>query len=57
MLYGLNLKTLKSQVLLVNPYDRCIANSTIQDKQCTLAWYIDDNKVSHGDEEVNTKVI
>ena len=35
----------------------CIANSTIQDKQCTIACYVHNNKVSHVDEEVYTKVI
>ena len=49
--------TLKSQGFLINSYDRCIANSTIKYKQCTIAWYVDKNKVSHVHEEVNTKVI
>ena len=57
MWYYLYSKTLKSQEILINPYDRCIANSTIKDKQCTISWCVDDNKVSHSDEEVNTKVI
>ena len=55
--YDLYYMTLKSQGLLINPYYRCIANSTIKDNQCTIAWYVDDNKVSHVDEEVNTKVV
>ena len=44
-------------MLLTNPYDRCIANSTIQYKKCTIMWYVDNNKVPYVDEEVNTKVI
>ena len=48
---------LKLQGLLINPYDRCMANSTIQDKQCKIVWYVDDSKLSHIDKEVNTKVI
>ena len=55
--YGIYSKTLKSQVLLTNPYDRCIANSTIQYNKCTIIWYVDNNKLSHVDEEVNTKNI
>ena len=55
--YDLYSKTLKSQGFLINPYDRCIENSTIEDKQCTIEWYVDYNKASHVDEEVNTKVI
>ena len=31
-------------------------NITIQDKQCTILWYVGYNKVSHVDEEVKTKV-
>ena len=34
--YDLYSNTLKSQGLLINPYDRCISNSTIQDKQYTI---------------------
>ena len=48
---------MKSQGLLINTYDRCIANSIIQDKKCTIKWYVDNNKVSHVDEEVNTNII
>ena len=55
--YILYSKTLKPQGFLINPYDRRIANITIKYKQCTIAWYVDDNKVSHVDEEVNTQVI
>ena len=35
----------------------CIANITIKDNQYKIAWYVDNNKVSHIDEEVNPKVI
>ena len=55
--YDLYSKTLKPQGFLINPYARCIANVTSQDKQCTIVWYVDNNKVSHLDEEVKTKVI
>ena len=44
-------------MFLINPYDRCISNITIKFKQCTISWYVDNNKLSHVDEEVNTKVI
>ena len=47
--YGLYSKTLKSQGFLVNPYDRCIENSTIKDNQYTISWYVDYKKVSHVD--------
>ena len=42
---------------MVNSYNRSIANSTIDDRQCTIAWYVDENKVSHIDEDMNTRII
>ena len=41
----------------INPYDRCVANAMIHGKQCTIAWHVDDNKISHADEKVVTKII
>ena len=32
---------------VVNPYDSCIVNKTIDGKQCTIIWHIDDLKISH----------
>ena len=40
-----------------NPYDRCISNITIYGKQCTISWYVDNNKVFHVNEDVNTGII
>ena len=37
-------KTLKDVGFNLNPYDKCVANKTINGKQCTIAWYVDDNK-------------
>ena len=28
-------------------YDRCVANKVIEVTQCTIAWYVDDNKLFH----------
>ena len=36
----------------VNPYDACVANKVVEDKQHTVCWHVDDLKASH----VNTKV-
>ena len=55
--YDLYSENLKSQGLLINEYYRCISNSTIKDNHCTIACYVDDNKVSHVNEEVNTNEI
>ena len=36
----------------LNPYDRYVKNKLVNGKQCTLVWYVDDNKVSHMEEKV-----
>ena len=41
----------------LNPYDLCVANSQIKGKQCTVAWYVDNNKISHVDDTVVTNII
>jgi len=42
---------------VLNPYDPCIANCTIDGKQCTIAWYVDDTKISHEDHNVVSMII
>jgi hypothetical protein len=37
----------------LNPFGTCVANKMIDGKQCTIAWYIDNNKISHMDEQVS----
>ena len=32
---------------VINPYDMCVASKTINGKQCTIVWYVDDLKVSY----------
>jgi hypothetical protein len=36
----------------INPYDFCVANKTSNGKQFTIAWYVDDLKLSHKDANV-----
>jgi hypothetical protein len=36
----------------VNPYDSCVVNKTINGKQCTILWHVDDLKVSHVEQAV-----
>ena len=38
-------------------YDPCIAKKMINEKQCTIAWHVDDSKISHVDPGVVTNVI
>ena len=55
--YELYVKTLKGMGFKLNPYDKCVANKMINGKQCTIAWYVDDNKLSHVDPQVVTDVL
>ena len=41
----------------INPYDRCVANNIINGHQCTICWYVDDNKISHIDSNVVTEIL
>mmetsp|Transcript_22128 Transcript_22128/g.61498 ORF Transcript_22128/g.61498 Transcript_22128/m.61498 type:complete len:143 (+) Transcript_22128:475-903(+) len=41
----------------VNPYDKCVVNKIINGKQCTIAWQVDDLKISHAEESVLDDVI
>ena len=45
--YDLFTGTLQEMGFELNPYDTCVANKVIDGKQCTIAWYVDDNKISH----------
>ena len=55
--YDLFSTTLKDMGFKLNPYDPCIANCVIEGKQCTIAWYVDDNKISHVDPKVVSMII
>ena len=55
--YNLYLNTLVEEGFIINPYDKCVANKVINGEQCTIAFYVDDNKISHEDPGVVTKVI
>jgi hypothetical protein len=41
----------------LNPYDSCVANKMTDGKQCTIAWYVDDTKILHVDDNVVSQVI
>ena len=49
--------TLENEGFLLNPYEPCIANKVIDGHQCTVAWYVDDNKISHQDPNVVTNIL
>jgi hypothetical protein len=55
--YNLYRETLEDLGFVVNPYDQCVANATINGNTCTICWYVDDNKISHVDPAVVTDII
>jgi len=55
--YELFVSTLQKQGFELNPYDACVANKMINVEQCTIAWYVDDNKILHIDPAVVTAII
>ena len=40
-----------------NKYDLCVANKRINDNICTVAWHVDDLKISHKSQEVVKEII
>jgi hypothetical protein len=54
-------KLLRSKLVswgfVINPYHWCVANKTIDGKQCTIIWHVDDLKLSHVSPEVATNII
>ena len=50
--YELYTETLMKEGFVLNSYDKCIATKVINGKQCTLGFYVDDNKLSHVEEGV-----
>lgn len=55
--YELYVSVLMEMGFEINPYDMCVANKMINGKQCTIAWYVDDNKVSHIEQAVVDEII
>ena len=41
----------------MNPYDPCVANKVIKDKQCTIIFHVNDMKISHSDPNVVCSII
>jgi len=55
--YEIFANTLKDMGFEINPYEKCVGNKMINGKQCTICWYVDDNKLSHVYPAVNTMII
>ena len=55
--YELYVTVLVDEGFELNPYDKCVANKTINGKQCTIGWYVDDNIIGHAEDKVLDNVI
>ena len=55
--YNLYVNTLKGMGFEINPYDTCVANKMVNEKQCTVVFHVDDNKISHIDSKVVTEIM
>ena len=55
--YELYSSTLCKMGFKINKYDKCVANKVINGKQCTIVFYVDDNKISHVDPQVVSNII
>ena len=40
----------------INPYEQCIANKLIDEHQYNIGWFVDNNKVSHMDDNGNSVI-
>ena len=40
-----------------SPYDWCVVNKVIDDKQCTIAWHVDGLIISHANPDTVTDII
>ena len=55
LFYNNLVKDLEDCGLNINPYNPCVANVIINGKQMTVAWHVDDLKVSQKDPFHTTK--
>ena len=55
--YNLYVSTLKELGFSLNPYDKCVANKVVNGSQCTMTWYVDDNKLLHKDPRVVDSIL
>lgn len=55
--YQMYTEVLEGMGFEINPYDMCVANKIINGSQCTICFYVDDNKISHVDVNIIKDVI
>ena len=57
LLYKLLYTTIECLGFLINTYDRCVSSKMFEGTQCTIDWYVDDNKLLHKNPEVISDII
>ena len=57
LLYELFTGELRKMGFELNPYNKCVANKMIDGKQTTIAWWVDDNCLTHLSDKVLDRVI
>ena len=57
LFYQKLVKDLEAEGFELNPYDLCVANKMINNKQMTLTWHVDDMKISHVEPQEVTMMI
>ena len=57
LLYNLFSDTLQKIGFILNPYNICVANKSINGKQCTITWYVDNLKVPYVESSVVDSII
>ena len=55
--HTLYIHTLKCLGFELDHYDMCVANKIVDSSKCTIAFYVDDNKISHRDPKVVDEII
>ena len=55
--YELYLSVFKNMEFQLNIYNVCVTNNYINRKHCNIVWYVDDNKISHVEQDVIHYVI
>ena len=55
--YELFTGELRDMGFKLNPYDKCVANKIFNGKQFTIAWWVDDNCLTHLSAKVFDRII
>ena len=55
--YKLYSETLEGMEFVINTYDWCVSDKMINGNQCTIMWYVDNNKLSHVDPNIFTEIL